>query len=104
MEFKVCSRIYPDVNIDDLDAFLREQYAIIPRKENEWLLVVPKSVTNMNLGYLLQESISYRVLVVNRWIGWPYDIPDYIGRELGLDKLVISKVYLDDTLLKFPRI
>lgn len=100
--YDLISNIYPDVNIDDLDAFLKEPYAIIPRKEDEWLLVVPKFVTNMNLGYLFQESASYRVFVVNRWIGWLYDIPDNIRRELGLERPVISKVYLDDTLLKFP--
>ncbi|HEW93079.1 MAG TPA: hypothetical protein ENF47_00030, partial [Thermoprotei archaeon] len=96
------AQAYPNIVDSELENFIKKPYAVIPRREDEWLLVVPKFIGGYNYGYLFQETESYRIYVVNRWISWIYELPEQLREELGLDK-PSTAAYVEDNILKVPK-
>jgi len=56
---------------DHVDAFFKKPYVILPRKKEEWYLIVPK-LFDLNVGYLTKSTDSYNVFIVNKYA-------DYLG-------------------------
>ncbi len=81
---------------DVLDGFLKHPYCLVPRGEREWFLIVPKFI-DMQVGWLWQQSESYNIFVINRYVDWLADIPKPIREELGFKK-PFEAVILDQVL------
>jgi DNA excision repair protein ERCC-3 len=66
----------------ELDQFFRKPYVLLPRKEHEWYLIVPRFI-DLQVGWLERQTESFNIFVVNRYIDWITDIPQLIREELG---------------------
>lgn len=54
-----------------VSAFFDKPYVILPRRDEEWYLIVPKFF-DLNVGYLTKSTDSYNVFIVNKYA-------DYLG-------------------------
>jgi len=96
---------YPKVDVELFSRFLSKPYALIQRKEDEWYLVIPKFIEpDVDYGYLFQETESYRIYIVNRYIGWIYDLPEDLRRELNLPKYRTTAWIEDKYLVTTPEL
>lgn len=85
---------------EEMDAFLNEPYAILPRGRdhpNEWWVVTPK-FSNFQLGYLDHTSNGWNYFVVNKYIKWLTPLPEELKKKFKFGKILPLKVY-DDMLL-----
>ena len=77
------------IDLDELDSFVSEwtkrPYAIIPRKEREWLLIVPK-IFKLHFGWFEREEGAYNVFVVNPYFDLIQPIPPQLKEELDLSR------------------
>ena len=77
------------IDLDELDPFISEwtkrPYAIIPRKEREWLLIVPKCF-KLHFGWFEREEGAYNVFVVNPYFDLIQPIPPQLKEELDLSR------------------
>ena len=55
------------IDLDKLMTFLDEPYCLIPRRKDEWYVVVPKWIP-FQLGWLWEETPSYYIFIVNKYI------------------------------------
>ena len=54
-----------------VSAFFDKPYVVLPRRDEEWYLIVPKFF-DLNVGYLTKSTDSYNVFIVNKYA-------DYLG-------------------------
>jgi len=66
----------------ELDQFFRKPYVLLPRKEQEWYLIVPRFI-DLQVGWLERQTESFNIFVVNRYIDWITEVPQLIREELG---------------------
>lgn len=64
---------------------VRRPYAIIPRKEGEWYLLVLKGIP-LNVGWFSHEEGAFNVFVVNRIISLIQPVPEQLKEELDLSR------------------
>lgn len=66
-----------DLNVTDenVQAFAREPYCIVPTGEEEWRVVVPKFV-DYRVGILEQTTDAWNIFKVNKYAKWLHDIPE----------------------------
>lgn len=91
-EYSYYGALSPEV----LDGFMRLPYALVPKGEQEWFLVVPRFI-DLQVGWLWQMTPTYNIFVVNRYIDFLAEIPQSIRQELGFVKpfdVVISGDFL----------
>jgi DNA excision repair protein ERCC-3 len=67
---------------ETLDEFLEHPYCLVPKGEREWYLIVPKFV-DLQVGWLWQQTQSYNIFIINRYVDWLADIPKPIREQLG---------------------
>ncbi len=99
LNFRVIAEQLGFLNFDEglFKSFLRRPYVVLPRREGEWYLVVPRFV-DLQFGWLYRQTESFNVFLVNRYIDWIYSLPEEIRRELGFKeppfKLAVEGDYL----------
>lgn len=70
---------------ESLDSFMKLPYALVPKGEQEWFLVVPRFI-DLQVGWLWQMTPTYNIFVINRYIDFLAEIPRSIREELGFVK------------------
>lgn len=82
-------------------SFLNKPYVILPRKENEWYLIIPRFI-DLQIGWLYQQTPSYNIFIVNRYIDWIYPLPPEIKKQLGFKEPPFKPVIEEDFLICKP--
>lgn len=72
--------------------FLKEPYVLIPKRENEWYVIVPKWVP-FSVGWLERSTPSYNLFVINRYVKWFTEIPASLEGKLRFETPLPFKVY-----------
>jgi len=81
--------------------FFNKPYVILPRKEGEWYLITPRFI-DLQLGWLYQQTGSYNVFIVNRYIDWLYKLPPEVKEELGFKEPPFKPIIEQDFLICKP--
>ena len=55
-------------------AFFDKPYVVLPRRDEEWYLIVPKFF-DLNVGYLTKSTDSYNVFIVNKYAHYLGAVP-----------------------------
>ena len=92
LENTVEKLMFTDVRKEDIKEFLEEPYVLIPKRENEWYVIVPKWI-NFQIGWLERTTKSYNIFVVNRYVKWFAEIPKTIETKLRLPEPKPFKVF-----------
>lgn len=92
---------YTKIDLDLFRSFLEKPYVILPRKKDEWFLVVPRFI-DLQIGWLWHQTESYNIFVVNRYIDWIYPLPPEIKSELGFKEPPFKPVVDGDHLICRP--
>ncbi|RLG69463.1 MAG: hypothetical protein DRO07_02325 [Candidatus Iainarchaeum archaeon] len=79
------------VDREALKNFLDEPYVLIPKRKDEWYVIVPKFIP-IHLGWLEHETRSFRVYVINKYFQWIYELPDSIKKRIRLPEPLPFKV------------
>lgn len=80
-----------------LDPFFEEPYVIVPKKANEWYVIVPKWL-DFHVGWLERSTKSYNVFVINKYVQWFSEIPTVMRERLKFQDPLPFKVF-DGVLL-----
>lgn len=74
-----------DVDKEELIKFLKskEKFVLLPKKANEWYVVVPKFVP-MNIGWLEHQTSSFNIFVITRYTSLIYDLPEELRSKIKL--------------------
>lgn len=75
-----------------VDAFFKKPYVVLPRKEEEWYLIVPKFF-DMNVGYLTKSSDSYNVFIVNKYADYLGGVPQEFRKVFKFRPKLPLRVY-----------
>ncbi len=84
----------------EVEAFLRKPYALLRVRAGEALVVVPKFVHGLQIGWLEQETDTYWVYRVNRYSAWLSDVPDDVREVIGAP--TGPDVVVEGDYLSFP--
>jgi len=76
---------------EELEFFLEEPYLILPRKKNEFYVIVPKFV-NFHIGWLDRQTKSYNIFIVNRYTQWLEPLPEDLRKRLQFPEVPPFKV------------
>jgi DNA excision repair protein ERCC-3 len=85
--------LWQEIKSDEVLAFVKKPYAIVPYKQGEWRLFIPRFIP-LEVGWLEFQTSSYNVYRVNRYVDWLTPLPDVLKDELGIE-LPEFKVALD---------
>lgn len=85
--------LWQEIKSEEVLAFVRKPYAIVPYKQGEWRLFIPRFIP-LEVGWLEFQTESYNVYRVNRYVDWLTPLPEVLKDELGI-KLPEFKVALD---------
>lgn len=77
--------LYEGFSPEVLNSFMKEPYVLVPKGEKEWYLVIPRFI-DLQVGWLWQQTPTYNIFVVNRYIQWLVQIPESIKKALNLTK------------------
>jgi hypothetical protein len=58
-----------------VETFFKKPYVTLPRKINEWWLIIPKFY-DMNVGYLHKSTDSFNVFIVNKYADYLGAVPE----------------------------
>jgi len=75
------------IDTNKLIEFLKskEKFVLLPKKANEWYVVVPRFVP-MNIGWLEHQTPNFNIFVVNRYTNLIYDLPEELRNKLKIPK------------------
>lgn len=76
---------------EEIDAFLKEPYVIIPKRQNEYYVVSPRWV-DFHLGWLERRTKSYNIFVVNRYMQWIAPVPESLREKLKFPEPLPFKI------------
>lgn len=76
----------------ELTSFFEEPYTIIPKKEDEWYIIVPKFI-RMQVGWLEKTTKSYNIFTVNKFINWLAEVPQELQDKFRFKPKLPLKVY-----------
>jgi len=85
--------LWREIKREEVLAFVKKPYAIVPYKPGEWRLFIPRFIP-LEVGWLEFKTESYNVYRVNRYVDWLTPLPEVLKDELGI-KLPDFKVALD---------
>ncbi|MEM2612301.1 MAG: hypothetical protein QW332_06165 [Thermoproteota archaeon] len=86
------SYAFSNIDNDLLKEFLEEPYVLLPKRENEWYVVVPKFYP-FQVGWLERTTKGYNIFVINRYVKWFTDIPISIQKKLKFPEPKPFKIY-----------
>ena len=92
---------YTKIDLELFKSFLSKPYVILPRRKDEWFLVIPRFI-DLQIGWLWQQTESFNIFIVNRYIDWIYPLPPEIKRELGLKEPPFKPIIDEDYLICKP--
>jgi DNA excision repair protein ERCC-3 len=87
----------PNLDENAIREFLKQPYLLMPRRENNWYVIVPRFI-DMQVGWLEYQTPSFNVFVINKYVRWLTPLPAEIESRLGMKPAVDIKVV--DGLLK----
>ncbi len=80
-----------DVDIEELKDFLREPYCILPKKKDEFWVVVPRFV-DFEVGWLEHQTPTYNVFSVNKYMQWLTEVPEELKDRIKFEERPQFKV------------
>lgn len=86
-----------DIDTEQLDSFIEKPYTIVPRGENEALVIVPRWIP-FNVGWLERQDESYNHFVVNKYVNWISELPDEIQDSVGISQKFEEATVTDDVI------
>jgi len=89
--------MFSNYNKEYLSDFFKKPYVIIPKKEEEWYLAVPKFF-DINIGYLTKSTDSYNVFIVNKYADYLGNVPSEFAKIFKFKPKLPLKV-LDGVVL-----
>jgi len=93
------------IDLNEVDEFVamweKRPYAIVPRKEGEWLLIVPK-IFKLAYGWLEKQEGAYNYFVVNRYFDMIQPVPAQLKEELDLSR-PFDGIVVDSGVLSLKR-
>jgi DNA excision repair protein ERCC-3 len=66
---------------DEIKNFLSKPFVVIPKGENQWYVIVPRFI-DLQVGWLLKQTDSFNVFVVDVYSKWLFGIPDAIADSI----------------------
>jgi len=90
-------RLNINIDVDELTEFLKEPYCILPKKKDQFWVIVPKFV-DFYVGWLEHETRSYNIFTINRYTQWITELPREIKDRLKFEERPPFKVF-DGVLL-----
>ncbi len=79
------SSLWKEIKREEVLSFVKKPYVVIPYKEGEWRLFVPKFIP-LEVGWLEFQTESFNVFRVNKYVDWLTPIPEVLKDELGIEK------------------
>lgn len=69
---------------EELEGFFKKPYALMPTpgRQDSWYLIIPRFV-DVSFGWLHQQTESFNIFLINRYVDWLGELPEVIKRELG---------------------
>lgn len=80
------------MDLDLLADFVDQPYVIIPKKGDQWYVIVPKFV-KMAIGWLDHSTKSYNIFVVTKYSQWLREIPSVLKDKLKFPAALPLKVF-----------
>lgn len=74
-----------------LKDFLKEPFVLIPKRKEEWYVIVPKFIP-FHVGWLEHETKSYNIFVINKYFQWIYELPEAIKKRIKIPEPLPFKV------------
>ncbi|MEM2941391.1 MAG: DEAD/DEAH box helicase family protein [Thermoproteota archaeon] len=70
---------------EELEGFFKKPYHImpVPGREQAWFLIVPRFL-DISFGWLHQQTESFNVFLINRYVEWLGGLPEVVKQQLGL--------------------
>ena len=97
LESKIEQLAFGKFDKEEIDAFLKEPYVIIPKRQNEFYVIAPRWV-DFQIGWLERMTKSYNIFIVNRYMQWLAPIPEKLREKLKFPTPLPLKI-VDGTLL-----
>lgn len=67
-----------------MKVFLSEPYAVVPKGNDEWYVVMPRFV-DLQVGWLERQTATYNIFRVNRYTEWLTGLPKAIREALDFE-------------------
>ncbi|HDD71538.1 MAG TPA: hypothetical protein ENF99_00945 [Candidatus Aenigmarchaeota archaeon] len=80
-----------NVDREKLREFLKEPFVLIPKRKEEWYVIVPKFIP-FHVGWLEHETKSYNIFVINKYFQWIYELPEVIKKRVKIPEPLPFKV------------
>jgi len=92
IETKIDRFLLGKYNKDELENFFDEPYVVVPKRENEFYVVVPKFI-DFQIGWLDRVTKSYNIFIVNRYVQWLAPVPEVLKKKLKFPEPLPVKVF-----------
>ncbi len=86
------SEMFGKYNEEYVKKFFKKPYVIIPKKENEWYLIVPK-MFDISVGYLFKSDDSFNVFIVNKYADYLGNVPTEFKEVFKFKQKLPLKVF-----------
>lgn len=73
-----------DVDVDELQEFLKKPYLVNEQGEDEYQVIVPEFL-DFQVGRLDRRVNNYNVFVVDKYTKWMHGVPEFLKEEIDLD-------------------
>ena len=80
-----------NVDREKLREFFKEPFVLIPKRKEEWYVIVPKFIP-FHVGWLEHETKSYNIFVINKYFQWIYELPEVIKKRVKIPEPLPFKV------------
>jgi hypothetical protein len=80
-----------------IQEFIKKPYFVLPRKQNEWWLVVPRFIT-LEFGMLVAQEGPWNIFLVNKYIAMIQQVPEELREEIDLST-PFNGITIEDGLL-----
>lgn len=84
--------MFSNYNQEDVQAFFNKPYVVLPRRDEEWYLIVPKFF-DLSVGYLTKSTDSYNVFIVNKYADYLGAVPSEFQQVFKFKPKIPLKIF-----------
>lgn len=79
--------------------FFKKPYVIIPQKQNQVLVAIPKFIKGFQVGWLWKETEQFYIYQLDQYSAWLGDVPSELLSEINFKKEIEAEI--DGKILTF---
>lgn len=96
----ISEKLGDNIHSDLFIKFFEKPYVIIPQKQNQVLVAIPKFIKGFQVGWLWKETEQFYIYQLDQYSSWLGDVPSDLLKEINFKKEIEAEIEANTLLFQ----